>query len=114
MRIAVEEKHLPVFEALASNIRIKIINLLADKPMNIKEMADSLGLSSAILTMHIKKLEKAGLVRSERIHSGRSTYKVCHLATESIVIDFPKKIKNISKVHEFELPVGHYTDFNKR
>lgn len=112
MKIEVSDRYLPVYEALASDIRIRIINLLADKPMNIKEIAEHLGLSSAILTMHIRKLEKAGLVRSERVQSGQSTFKVCHLDVESIEIEFPKKMKKNIQFHEFVLPVGHYTDFN--
>lgn len=112
MKITLSEKCLPVFEALASDVRIKILCMLAEKPMNIKEMAENLGLSSAILTMHVRKLETAGLVHSERIHHGRSTFKVCHLITESIKIDFPLKKNRDIKIHEFVLPIGHYTDFS--
>lgn len=112
MKISVSEKYLPVYEALASDIRIKIINILAVKSMNIKDIAVHLGLSSAIISMHVKKLEKAGLVRSERIQSSRSNFKVCHLNEESIEIEFPKKGKRDMLLHEFVLPVGHYTDFN--
>lgn len=112
MKISISNRDLPVYEALASDIRIKIIHLLAEKPMNIKEIAEHLGLSSAIITMHVKKLEKAGLVRSERIQSNRSNYKVCHLDVESIEIEFPQKNRKDTRVHEFVLPVGHYTDFD--
>ncbi len=112
MKISISDRYLPVFEALASDVRIKIINLLAEKPMNIKEIAEHLGLSSAILTMHVKKLEKAGLVWSERVQSNRSNFKICHLNQESIEIEFPQKIQKKIQVHEFILPVGHYTDFD--
>jgi predicted transcriptional regulator len=112
MKIAVSEKYLPVYEALASDIRIKIIHLLAEKSMNIKEIAEKLGLSSAILTMHVQKLEKAGLVWSERVQSNRSNFKVCHLNVESIEIEFPQKARKSVQFHEFVLPVGHYTDFD--
>jgi predicted transcriptional regulator len=112
MKISISNRYLPVYEALASDIRIKIIHLLAEKPMNNKEIAEHLGLSSAIITMHVKKLEKAGLVRSERVQSNRSNYKVCHLNVESIEIEFPQKNRKKIQVHEFNLPVGHYTDFD--
>ncbi len=112
MKITLSEKYLPVFEALSSGVRIKIIDMLANKPMNIKDLAEQLGLSSAILTMHVRKLENAGLIRSKRIHSGRSTSKVCYLETDYIEIDLPSKKKKAVKTHEFTLPVGHYTDFD--
>jgi predicted transcriptional regulator len=58
MKIDATEKWLLIYEALASKVRLKIIQLLAEKQMNIKELATALGLSSAILSMHIKKLEQ--------------------------------------------------------
>ena len=66
MKINISEKWLPVYEALSSSVRLKIINFLALQPMNIKQLAQQLGLSSAIVTMHVKKLEAASLIRCER------------------------------------------------
>ncbi len=54
MQLEINQEALPVYEALASNVRIKIIQLLAKNKMNVKELAQELGLSSAIITMHIK------------------------------------------------------------
>ena len=56
MKIDLSEQWLPVYEALASSVRMKIIKLLAQKPMNIKEIAAALDLSSSIITMHVGKL----------------------------------------------------------
>lgn len=112
MKIFISEKYLPIYEALASDVRLRVINMLAEKSMNIKEMAKELGLSSAILTMHIRRLENAGIIRSERIHSNGAVYKVCSLDVDSIEIEFPKKVEKATKAHEFILPVGHYTDFD--
>lgn len=67
MKIDLSEQWLPVYEALASSVRMKIIKLLAQKPMNIKEIAAALDLSSSIITMHVGKLEKAGLITAERV-----------------------------------------------
>lgn len=112
MKIYATEKYLPIYEALASDVRLKIVNMLAEMPMNIKSLAEELSLSSAILTMHIRKLENAGIVKSERVHTNRAVYKVCSLDIDSIEIEFPKKSESLIKVHEFVLPVGHYTDFD--
>ncbi|HYH04560.1 MAG TPA: ArsR family transcriptional regulator [Bacillota bacterium] len=112
MKIDVSEKWLPVYEALASKVRLKIIRLLAQRPMNIKELAKELNLSSAILTMHVRKLEAAGIIKPERTHANGAVHKVCHLVMDSLEVVFPKKKEGSSKVHEFSLPVGHYTDFN--
>lgn len=111
MKMDVSEKWLPVYEALSSEVRIKIINLLAENSLNIKQLAQRLGLSSAIVTMHVRKLEGAGIVRSERKSIDGAVQKLCHLAVDSIEIAFPVKQANIRNFHEFSMPIGHYSDF---
>ena len=71
MQLEINQEALPVYEALASNVRIKIIQLLAKNKMNVKELAQELGLSSAIITMHIKKLEEAKIIKTERFMDPR-------------------------------------------
>lgn len=110
MRIEISEKWLPIYEALASDVRIKIINLLAKKPMNIKDLAHELGLSSAIISMHVRKLEKAAIIKSERTHVNGTIQKICRLKMSSLEIDFPRVEPNIRKKHEFSMPIGHYSD----
>lgn len=112
MKIDTSEQCLPVYEALASNVRLRIINLLAQRSVNIKEIAEALGLSSAIITMHVRKLEKAGIVAAERVSGNGAVQKLCRLNTESIEIDFPNRKENQYKISEFGLPIGHYTDFS--
>lgn len=111
MKIDISEKWLSVYEALDSSVRIRIINLLAQTPLNIKEIATELKLSSAIITMHINKLEKAGIVKGERTKSNGGVQKICSLIVDGIIIDFPKNTKEFSKNHEYIVPIGHYTNF---
>lgn len=111
MKIDISEKWLPVYEALDSSVRIKIINLLSEAPLNVKEIASKLELSSAIITMHVNKLEKAGIVKGERTRSKGGVQKICSLIADGIMIDFPRKTQERLKHHEYIVPVGHYTDF---
>ncbi|MBX4263966.1 ArsR/SmtB family transcription factor [Clostridium estertheticum] len=111
MKIDISEKWLPVYEALDSSVRIKIINLLSELPLNIKEIASKLKLSSAIITMHVNKLEKAGIVKGERTKSKGGVQKICSLILDGIVIDFPRQIQERIKHHEYIVPIGQYTDF---
>lgn len=111
MKINTTETWLPVYEALASNVRLNIIRLLSIKQMNIKDLAGELKLSSAIVTMHVGKLEKAGIIKSERSSINGGIQKICSLAIDSLEIEFPQKESAKRKHHQFVLPVGHYTDF---
>ena len=67
MQLQINEESLPVYEALASKTRIRIIQLLSKKKMNVKDLAKELGVSSAITTMHVKKLEEANIIKTEKI-----------------------------------------------
>ena len=62
MQVEITNDYLPTYEALASKVRLRIIQLLSTSKMNIKELATELQLSSAIVTMHVKMLEAANIV----------------------------------------------------
>jgi predicted transcriptional regulator len=113
MKIDTNPRSLPIYEALASSVRLQVINLLAQQDMNIKELAQALGLSSAIMTMHVKKLEKAGIIQATMIPSKGGIKKVCSLVAETITIDFPRKgdWSPGRSYHQTIVSVGHYTDF---
>ena len=111
MKTDISEKWLPVYEALGSSVRLKIINLLAQNPRNIKQLAEELGLSSAIVTMHVKKLEAAAIIRCERKSINGAVQKLCFLDVDSLEVQFPNKQAKTRSFHEFAIPIGHYSDF---
>ncbi|MDQ0223047.1 ArsR/SmtB family transcription factor [Streptococcus moroccensis] len=108
MELETNQDALPVYEALASKVRLEIVQLLAKHKMNIRELADTLKLSSAITTKHIQKLEKAQLIKTER----NGHQKVCSLRVEKVVIHFPKQLFSSYSTKEISIPVGHYTDYS--
>lgn len=111
METIVSENNLPLFEALASNVRIKIIELLGQEPMIMKDMASALGLSNSIITMHIKKLERADLVRTEMIPGKGASQKLCTLVADRIELVFPSKGLVPRNFHISNISIGHFTDF---
>lgn len=52
-------------DALSHPLRLKIVALLVGGEMYLSEIANHLGVSRALTKIHLKKLEKAGLVRSK-------------------------------------------------
>lgn len=107
MRLNINDTSLVVYEALASSVRLHIIQLLSKNKMSIKDLATALGLSSAIVTMHVKKLEKAGIIKTEKI----GQKKISSLKVDKIEIFFPTKIMNALDTKESSIPIGHYTDY---
>jgi len=113
LKIELSEQSLPIFEAISSNVRIQMIHLLSKKSMNIRELAEALGLSSAIMTMHVKKLEKAGIIKSEMTPGkGGAAQKVCSLSMDGLEIAFPRKDVVQRESRRTEVSIGHYTDLN--
>lgn len=106
MQIRLTEDNLPFFETLASPVRIRIIHHLVRQDANIKELAEAVGVSSAIMTSHIKKLEAVGIVKSQR--SNRKG-KVCSILNSNFSIEFPMYSRDSQYKYEISLPVGHYT-----
>ena len=51
-------------DALGHPLRLKIIALLADGELYLNEIANKLCVNRALAKVHLKKLEKAGIVKS--------------------------------------------------
>lgn len=112
MQIDISKASLPVYEALASPVRLNIIQLLSKNKMNIKEIAGATGLSSAVITKHIKKLEASGLIKTERVPGKSGSQKISILKVDHIEVLFPKKIYPSFETRETTIPVGQYTDYS--
>ncbi|WP_172196440.1 ArsR/SmtB family transcription factor [Saccharibacillus qingshengii] len=112
MQLEIDHSSLIVYEALASDVRIKIIQLLSKNKMNIKELAAELKISSPIVIKHIKKLEDAGIIKTEKVPGKSGLQKLSILKVDHIEINFPKKIFHSFDSYETSVPVGHYTNFD--
>ncbi|MBY3620210.1 ArsR family transcriptional regulator [Acinetobacter sp. CUI P1] len=86
MNLTTDTESLRVYEALASEVRLRIIELLDRKEMHIKELAAELYLSSAMVSTHVAKLQKAGLINSKMRRVDGGTYKYCSLSTNCLQI----------------------------
>ncbi|HSV49223.1 MAG TPA: metalloregulator ArsR/SmtB family transcription factor [Candidatus Acidoferrales bacterium] len=51
-------------DALGHPLRLKIIATLSSNEMYLNEIANKVGVSRALAKIHLKKLEKAGIVKS--------------------------------------------------
>ncbi|TVY10554.1 ArsR/SmtB family transcription factor [Paenibacillus cremeus] len=111
LKAGTDRSFLPLYEALASSVRLDILERIAVQPMSVKELAQALGLSSAIMTMHIRKLEQGGLVRSEMMRKDGGTHKMCSLAITGIEITLPTASIENRAYHDVSVPVGHYTAY---
>ncbi len=106
MQLQINEESLPVYEALASKTRIKIIQLLSKK-----DECQRFGKRTwSEQCYHDDAREKA---RGSKHHQNRKsrTTKISSLRVDKIDISFPEKIFNAFDTKETSIPIGHYTNY---
>jgi DNA-binding transcriptional ArsR family regulator len=73
-----------VLKALADETRLRILQLLARKPMYGQQLAEALGVSHPTISHHMAQLRIAGLTQTELDEEGNKTYFVQREALESL------------------------------
>ena len=67
METTISQDYLDVYKALASPVRLEIIQLLSKEQLSIEELAAHLGLSATITARHLKKLAKAEIIHFNQV-----------------------------------------------
>ncbi|BDI29628.1 transcriptional regulator [Capsulimonas corticalis] len=98
-----------LFKALASDTRLKIIDLLAEREMNINELRQALGIAPPSVSKHVQILEQAGLVTSEYMSGEQGTQKRCKLRYDRLIISLDSMEVPDGQIEESEMPIGMYT-----
>ena len=101
---------LDIFKTLGSDVRMKIIELLADYgSMNLNEIASALELTNGAVTSHIRKMEEAGLIRIDQDYSGKGNQKLCSLQVDQLLVNIrpPVEERNLS-LYESEIQIGAF------
>jgi predicted transcriptional regulator len=102
---------LPVFKALSSDVRINILDILAKyKQLNMNELSEKLNLTNGAVTMHIKKLEECGLIKTTNLTGKHGLQKICSLHEDKFVIDIGTR--NIENSYDIDLNIGHYSNYD--
>ncbi|MGB9553346.1 MAG: ArsR/SmtB family transcription factor [Candidatus Caldatribacteriaceae bacterium] len=107
------ERDVNVLKALSTEIRIRILELLNGKKLNVSQIAQELGIPQSTAVVNINILEKAGLVKVENKKGERGSQKVCSAQYSEIIISFPSTTEKSEEddIIEVEMPVGLYTKF---
>jgi predicted transcriptional regulator len=117
MEIDFSTKHMELWECFSSPTRVRMIELLRDKPMNLKDLAEKLEISTAIVSRHVQQLESAGLLTSDSAPAERGRQKICRLLHDRLTIIF-RQSPDASDTDSFEdgsgyrvsIPIGHYAN----
>ena len=81
---------LSLFKALGSEVRLEIVRLLVEEPMNMNELAGRLHITNGALTTHIRKLEECGVVAVSSDSSGHGNQKICQVVPDKLLVDIKR------------------------
>ena len=106
------EKVAEIAHALSSPVRLKILSLIEEKPLNISKIADELQMPLSSTALAIRELEKSGLVITTSKPGVRGSQKLCGLKVDSLFIQIKdQEISSSEDIYVEQMPIGNYSDF---
>lgn len=109
MIITPTPENVAFFYALASDVRLRIIQLLSKEDLNIKELAERIGVSSPIMLKHVNILENAKIITSHLVKRNGSISRVCTLVFAEYRFLIETRRRNLPSVYSVSIPVGQYS-----
>lgn len=106
-----EEKELMALgKALSSEIRIRILGLLQEKPLCVNEIAEMLEIPASSAALNVRVLEEAQLIRTELKPGIRGSMKLCIRQETDVRLHLQKR-EDKKKEEIISMPVGNYVDY---
>lgn len=101
-----------VLKALSTPMRLKIMELIYnDDQLSMNDLAEALNLTNSAISMHVKKLEQAGLVKIRTTAGKRGTMKIIRPRHDRLMIDLAP-IRETRKFYQDDIRIGYYTASN--
>ncbi len=97
-------------KGLASEVRLKILEILRSGDRNVNEIAREMKLPQSTVATNIMVLEEAGLIETRNVKALKGTQKVCSSLYDEFVVEFTSP-KRIDGVIEVEMPIGLFIDY---
>lgn len=98
----------PVFHALSTELRLKIIRCIAWSSKSVNELARELDMPVSTVALNVQVLEKAGLIVCDTQPGVRGTLKLCSRRIDQIMIDLVPEEQPEVQRREFSMPVGGF------
>ncbi|MEI8095937.1 MAG: helix-turn-helix domain-containing protein [Spirochaetales bacterium] len=103
---------LETIKVLSSEVRLRILQQLSQKPHNVNELADALGLPQSTVATNVLTLEEAGLIATEAVKARKGSQKLCRPVYNEILLRFVDSSKEAGDgAVEVAMPIGLYTNY---
>lgn len=100
-------------KALASNVRMQMLQLLHNENLNINELSERLKIPFSTAALNVKILEDAGIIFTElRPGSRGSVMKICSRKYDVLSFDLldNKETDTSKNTFNMSMPIGNYCD----
>ena len=100
-----------IFKALSTPMRVRIMELIyQNNHLSMNELAEALELTNSAISLHVSKLENAGLVTIQTTAGKRGVMKIVQPTYKRLIVDLtPETQANIRPCYQDSIAVGHYT-----
>ncbi|MBO4679917.1 MAG: metalloregulator ArsR/SmtB family transcription factor [Lachnospiraceae bacterium] len=100
-----------VFKALSAPMRLRIMELITqNENMSMNDLAETLELTNSAISMHVSKLESAGLVAVQTTSGKRGIMKVVRPMHERLIVDMSGGAERSTRnCYTDDIAIGHYT-----
>lgn len=101
-----------VAKALSSSVRLEILDILREKPLNISEISEKMGIPISSTALHMKVLEDSGIVITQSMPGLRGSQRVCGLKINQVTMTLLNQQGNFSNdnIYTETMPIGNYFD----
>lgn len=101
-----------IFKALSTPARLHIMDLVyANNNLSLNDLAEALGLTNSAISLHVSKLEEAGLITIKTTSGKRGIRKVVQPIHEKLIVDMAAPTPQ-PPCYMDEISVGHYTQID--
>lgn len=97
-----------VFKALSTPMRLRIMELIYKQEMSMNDLAEALGLTNSAISLHVGKLESAGLVTIRTSSGKRGIMKIIKPVYSRMIVDMAPHIQP-RHCYQDDIAVGCYT-----
>ena len=98
-------------KALAADVRIRMLELLQCRQLNVNEIAKALSIPQSTAATNVLILENAGLISTRSAKGVKGGQKICSALYEEFLITFPSPERDDDNTIEVEMPVGLFTSY---
>ncbi len=98
-----------IFKALSTPMRLRIMELIHENDqLSMNDLAEALGLTNSAISMHVSKLESAGLVTIQTMSGKRGVMKIVQPVYSRMIVDIAPKARS-RHCYQDTIAIGHYT-----